>query len=1371
MNDLQAPAPESLLEALPLPLLLFGPDRVLRLANAAFLAFSGIPAERMRPGLTLEECARLLAYRGLLGPGDPEQVAREAAAVDRSRASRRLLHGLNGRIIEVHTAPTADGGFLTQAVDVTAIVSAQGEAARHAQRLSEVVAALVTGIATFGPDMRLAVTNPAYGALIGLPATLLHEGMPAAAIIRLLEERGEFAAVPQATVERLMQRAAGGGPAVIHRRRPTGEVVETRATALSDGGTLLEVSDVTARQNAEDDARRRAALLDSILEALPTAVTVFDAGLRVTMVNRANRDLLAAAAVSLGDRLEDLIRRHAANGAFGDQDVERVIAEEIAFRTGGPGERVVRRGDGLVLSHRVAPLPDGGHVSVITDITALAQAEAEAKGQAALLRALVEGMPFGVRLYDTAERLVAFNSIGATMAGLAPGMLRLGMTAAEVTAQQDARGEFVTAPGHLASITGLDRTRPKRHRRLRPDGTVLDVQSLPMPDGGFLVTFQDVTPIVRAEEEARAQAALLRAMIDNTAHGVLLFDAEERLIAVNETARRIEGFAPDFQPEGLTRAEVLRHVARAGGFDGGGERVENVLALPAAAPRAYRRTRADGKVVDVVVRTMPRGGFVVSLTDVTPLVAAERSAQRRAEVLRGILDNMAVGVLLYDADGRLVARNALALALTGLSEQEAVHGARYDELIRIQEARGEFPADFPLAERIAAATSGQPMRYTRTRRDGMVLDVSSAPMPDGGFVITLADVTPLSRAEAESSRRAALLQGMIDNASYGIALYDAAHRFVAGNTLAFEYIGLDASLMRPGALLADLLALQVARGVLTPEGRARLLAVDRTRPHFHRRVNADGTVLDIDSKPMPDGGFVVTFADVTTLVRAEAEARQRAAMQAAMLDNMRHGLALFDADSRLIAANPLAARLTGLPPEVFRPGATMAELRAAQLARGEFSPEEAERRGFATLDTAPPRYVRTRPDGTVVEVTTDRTPEGFYVRTFADVTEDRRIRERLVQAEAEARQRAAVQAAMLDNLRHGIALFDAESRVIAANPLAARLTGLPPEAFRPGVPALELRAAQIAAGEYSEAEAVAAGRTGVLRAPQRYVRTRPDGTVVDVTTDRTPEGLFVRTYSDVTEDRRIRADLEAARAASEAAARAKSRFLATMTHELRTPLNAVIGFADLLKMPQPSQEVQEYAGLIAEAGRELLGLIDQILDVARSETAGLPVRAGRVDLARLLAHVVETKGCAAATGRIALTLDLPPSLPEVTADAARLEQVVQGLLSNALKFTDAGGRVTLSACQGVEGAITIRVADTGIGIPAEALRRVFDPFEQLDAERARRYAGSGIGLYLARSIADAMGMRLTLSSKEGEGTVATLLIPPELARPPEEESV
>jgi signal transduction histidine kinase len=1116
VNHVAPPSPEALLEALPLPLLLFGPDRALRLANPAFLAFAGIPAGKLAPGLPCDECARLLAYRGLFGSGDPEQLAQQMVRLDRSRPFRLLLHGMDGRTIEIHSAPVSDGGFLVQWVEVTALAVAQGEAEARAQLLARVVGGLATGVAAFGPDMRLQLANPAYGALVGLPAPLLREGISAAEIVHLLAARGEFAALPPDLVAQLRHHAAGGGPPVIRRRRPTGQVVETRATRLPDGGMLLEVLDATASQSAEDEARRRATVLDSILDALPVGVCVYDAEFRVTMANRAHRAMVGVGAPAPGDTLAEVLRRQAAAGMFGDADIEALIAEELAFRRGAPAERVRRREDGLILSQRVAPMPDGGHVSVVTDIRALAAAEAEARAQAALLRALVENLPIGARLYDASERLVAFNDLGVRLVGLAPGELRLGMTAAEVIALQEGKGEFASAPGFLPSIAGLDRRRPLLYRRTRPDGTVLEVRSGPMPGGGFLVTLQDVTPLVRAEEEARARAELLRAMIDNSEAGVLLFDAEERLAAANAAAMRLEGIGEEDLARRLSRRDLLERVAARGGFAGPGTSQAEAMALPAASRRDYRRRAADGSVVDV----------------------------------------------------------------------------------------------------------------------------SARPMPGGGFVVTLRDVTQLARAEEEARHRAALLQGMIENASYGIMLYDAAHRFVAGNALALRLIGLDPAAIRPGVAYADILAEQVARDEFDEATRQMLLAVDRSRPHGYRRVRTDGTVLDIESKPMPDGGFVISFIDVTALVRAEAEARQRAALQAAMLDNMRHGLALFDADSRVIAANPLAARLTGLPPEAFRPGASMAELRAAQIAAGEFTEAEAETRGFAALDSTPLRYTRRRPDGSIIEVTTDRTPEGF----------------------------------------------------------------------------------------------------------------------------------FVRTYSDVTEDRRIRADLEAARAAAEAAARAKSRFLATMTHELRTPLNAVIGFADLLKTPQPAEAVAEYAGLIADAGRELLGLIDQILDVARSETGGLPVQPGPVDLAGLLARVVGAKRPAAAASGIALSLDLPPGLPGITADPARLEQVLHGLLSNALKFTGSGGRVAVTAARGPDGEILVRVADSGIGIAPAALPRVFEPFAQLDQGRARRYAGSGIGLYLARSIAEAMGMRLTLSSREGEGTVATLLIPPELVQLPEKGS-
>lgn len=1350
--------PDPVAESLPLPLLVFGPDRRLRLANAALRAFASAGAEQLRPGTPIAEVARLLAYRGLLGPGDPAALAAAVIRADRTRPTRRLLRLPDGRSIEIFNAPLPDGGFLAVTVDVTALVSAQGDAAAELRRLTEVVSALATGIAAFAPDGRLLLHNPSYPGLIGLPPGLLREGMTLSEIVSLLEARGEFAALPDGALPEALRLVEARAPSRFQRRRPTGEVIESRRSALSDGGLLIEVTDVTARQRAEDEARRRAALLDAILDSLPHGVCVYGPDERVVLVNRAHRQMIGGARV--GESLAGMLREQAEKGAFGEGDPAALAAAELALRRGGPLDRIRRRRDGRVFSHRIAPLPDGGHVSVVTDISAVVAAEAEAQRQAARLAAIVEGMPFGVALFDPSRRLAAVNAAGMRLGGLDPERAPLGTPFEEVIARQQAAGEY--GAEEAARALSADRGRPLSYRRTRPDGTILDILSLPMPDGGFLVTYQDVTPLVQAEAAASAREALLRGLVEGMPFGVLLFDREGRLVAHNGSAVRLCGLDPSDVVAGVTAAELIARQERRGEYSPA--EAAEARAADRSRPLAYRRRRPNGEVLDIASLPMPDGGFLVTLNDVTALVRAEAEASAQAALLRAMIDNTEAGVLRFDAEARLVAANAFALRMEGLTEEDVARRITRAEVLRRIAERGGFAGSPGRYEETASLPPSAPRAYRRTAADGRVVDVVARPMPDGGFLVTLNDVTALVRAEEEAKRRAALLQGMIDNAAHGVLLYDRDRRLVAGNARGYAYTGLPPEVLRPGALYPDLLALQVAAGEFPEERRQMLLAVDRSRPHAYRRTTSDGRVLDIESKPMPEGGFVISFADVTRLVRAEEAEKHRAETLRAMLDNISSGVFLYDRDHRLVAVNRNGLALTGLSPEEAAPGTPHAELLALLAARGEFGDEAAaEQRMAARRRGEPARYLRTRPDGTVLDVAVAPMPDGGFIVTLTDVT-------RLLRAEAEIRRRAAVQSAMLDNLRHGIALFDVDSRLVAANALAAETMGLPPERLTPGRTLADLHRDQLAFGEYPSEEAARAilGErwTGGLMAPDRYVRQRPNGRIIEVTTDRTPDGLFVRTYTDVTEDRSIRADLERARGEAEAALRAKSRFLATMTHELRTPLNAVIGFAELLAQPQPPELVEEFAGHIAQAGRDLLGLIDQILDVARSETGGLPLAEGPVPLAPLLQRVASAMQPAAAAAGLSLLLSLPPELPVARADPQRLAQVLQGLLANAIKFTPAGGRVALSAEEGPEG-VAIRIADSGIGIPASALPQLFEPFAQLDSGRARRYAGSGIGLYLARSIAEAMGMGLSLDSREGEGTTATLTIPLERLLPEE----
>jgi signal transduction histidine kinase len=274
----------------------------------------------------------------------------------------------------------------------------------------------------------------------------------------------------------------------------------------------------------------------------------------------------------------------------------------------------------------------------------------------------------------------------------------------------------------------------------------------------------------------------------------------------------------------------------------------------------------------------------------------------------------------------------------------------------------------------------------------------------------------------------------------------------------------------------------------------------------------------------------------------------------------------------------------------------------------------------------------------------------------------------------------------------------------------------------------------------------------------------PDGRFLDIRSDPTPAGGWVTTYTDVTEQRAAEQDLRRAVEAAEAANQAKSRFLATMSHELRTPLNAVIGFSDTLlrEAANPSAErVSEFAQQINDAGHNLLGLINSILDVARIEAGRFDLASDRVDVARMVRNCIRQADAAAQAAEIALTAKLPDDLPLLRADERRLQQVLSHLLSNAVKFTHAGGTVSVAASIREGGGLVLTVQDTGIGIPDADIDRVFEPFTQLDSSLARRFQGAGLGLYVSRALVVGHGGEIVLESVPGEGTVAEVRLPAE----------
>jgi PAS domain S-box-containing protein len=241
----------------------------------------------------------------------------------------------------------------------------------------------------------------------------------------------------------------------------------------------------------------------------------------------------------------------------------------------------------------------------------------------------------------------------------------------------------------------------------------------------------------------------------------------------------------------------------------------------------------------------------------------------------------------------------------------------------------------------------------------------------------------------------------------------------------------------------------------------------------------------------------------------------------------------------------------------------------------------------------------------------------------------------------------------------------------------------------------------------------------------------------------------------------------ASRAASDSA-RAKGEFLANMSHEIRTPLNAVIGLADILRSLEPSAEQVQYLDMIQHAGNSLLGIINDVLDISKIEAGQLQLDPVPVDLPALLNEVVDMMAYHAQQQGLELIYHLDPAAAVRTElDAVRLKQVLINLLNNAIKFTEHGHVSLRVRSEQQDGRTWCRfdIADTGIGIPAATLDRIFEKFAQADASHTRKYGGTGLGLAICRNLVGLMGGTIGLKSKEGRGTLFTVMVPLPVAAP------
>jgi cell cycle sensor histidine kinase DivJ len=255
---------------------------------------------------------------------------------------------------------------------------------------------------------------------------------------------------------------------------------------------------------------------------------------------------------------------------------------------------------------------------------------------------------------------------------------------------------------------------------------------------------------------------------------------------------------------------------------------------------------------------------------------------------------------------------------------------------------------------------------------------------------------------------------------------------------------------------------------------------------------------------------------------------------------------------------------------------------------------------------------------------------------------------------------------------------------------------------------------------------------------------------------------IVAVTRDISDRKAQEAELLRTRDEAESASRAKTQFLANMSHELRTPLNAIIGFSEILNRELfgtlGETRYRDYARLIHESGEHLLNVVNDILDMSKIEAGKFKIVKEPFDVAPLVKSCCDLMRHTAEQRSLSLIMDVAPGIPELPADKRACKQMLINLISNAIKFTDPGGWVRVSA-RLAGGNVEFSVSDNGIGIAEQDLPKLGNPFVQANNSYDRSYEGAGLGLSVVKGLARLHGGRLELTSALGEGTIATIVLP------------
>jgi len=915
----------------------------------------------------------------------------------------------------------------------------------------------------------------------------------------------------------------------------------------------------------------------------------------------------------------------------------------------------------------------------------------------------------------------------------------------------------------------------------------------------------DVTERMQADETIRKSEERLRGAVESLQEGFALFDADDRLVTCNDEYRRLKSGTADIIKPGMGFADELQLSYERGLIpDARGREADYMrerLARHRQAQGQFLRELTDGVWVIIKESRTPDGGTAITYTDVTDLQRTvinleedrNREEKRAAEAharLAAAVAGLEAAVSLFDADDRLVVFNDAFVDLNPGLEDIIRTGMTFEEFTRARIAAGLIPGEATgreeqwLPERLRQHREPSGPREI-TRQDGKRLLIHEQKLGDGGILTVVTDLTQIKRAEAaarESEQRAltaqARLATAVDGLEDAVYLYDSEDRLILLNDAARKNNPGAGDKLRAGTTYEELLRGRVAAGLIAEAwgGREEDWIQERLARHKEAGepfeiARRDGSTLMVQEHRLADGGTLTVVTDITEMKRAE----RAHDLLAAAVEGVSDAIYLFDADDRLVLCNEAGRRFNPGIEDKLVPGITFEETMRARVAAGlipdaQGREEEWIRERLVRHKTPGEPFELPRQDGRTYLVHEHHLAQGGIMTVSTDIT-------KMKQAEAAARESGEIAArarerlaAAVDGIPNSFVLYDTNDKLVLCNQTFRNTFAAVSEFTEPGVKFEDLRRAAMAAGIFdvpAEAQEEWLRKRmevhGNMREP--FESPHADGTWRLVQEYNMPDGGTAIIGTDITEIKQAEQRVLDSKQDAEYANRAKTEFLATISHELRTPLNAVIGFSDTIRAemfgPLNNEKYAEYIENIHESGEHLLELINDILDVSVIEANKLDLAKEPVNVAGVSEAAVRLVRPRADKDRVDLVNGVNGGLPDLIGDARRIKQILINLLSNAVKFTAEGKSVILDAQLNADGSLSFTVADQGIGMDPAGIETALTPFGQVDGDSQHRIEGTGLGLPLAKGLAESHGATLDIQSEPNVGTTVTVRFPPE----------